>query len=814
MGIFGSIWGGVKDAAGWVGDTVGGAADAYAGNTHTDFTPYDVNESNYERAGAQTDINRYQGLAGAADARTAPSVYTDAYAADRQRELESRAQQQMGLASVNSALNASRTASDYGAAGVGYAREGIDAQRFGLGAGRDAIGYMQDAAAGRGPSVAELQMRRGLNQGMGQIASTAASARGGGANLAAAQQEALRQSANLYGNVTAQAAELRAQEMMQARAGLAGAAASYNGQGAQLGTGFNAAAANAGNLAAGYGNAAQGYMGAVSGIRAQDAARTGTSAQMGQAAATTYLNSQQANDARNQFYEQQATHTADQQQAGSQQAEGANKDAYQFSKTGVAKQDAANATATSGAIKDVIGMVRDSASDERVKQGIQPLTGNITASPLAQGSGLAGVGNPKALEMAGAVRAGDEANAKIYAAKRMYGSGDTGWGDIAYGDKAVFEQNAGGGSSLMGGNVGSDAGPMGALSDANSKQEIESLRAQLAEAKKPRGIGGLFSTMLHGTQKANGLDMSSQGIALRDGYEEKKNAADARMTDWYAPAEAKRAADARMANVPMGLHRDEPSTTIPGGRIEMPRALDPREQALRDEVARERSGGGGLSSITNDEATFVRSDAHSKQAIERLGEENAVLKSTLKRFTLPTGDGGYGYVPGAKEYMADQMEDPVIRKRIMANQERSRIADETARVNKYAADHRVPEAGFKADEPPPGFRVANREADPPKITGHEPGLVAAAKAPPAQFLDSIKPYAFNYKPGVAGERPDERRYGVMAQDVEKTPMGASMVEETPQGKALNIKHGFGVTLASLANINERMRALETGRGGR
>ena len=52
--------------------------------------------------------------------------------------------------------------------------------------------------------------------------------------------------------------------------------------------------------------------------------------------------------------------------------------------------------------------------------------------------------------------------------------------------------------------------------------------------------------------------------------------------------------------------------------------------------------------------------------------------------------------------------------------------------------------------------------------------------------------------------------GVMAQDLEKSPMGASFVKDTPAGKQVDYGHGLAAILASQANIHDRLRTLEEG----
>ena len=77
------------------------------------------------------------------------------------------------------------------------------------------------------------------------------------------------------------------------------------------------------------------------------------------------------------------------------------------------------------------------------------------------------------------------------------------------------------------------------------------------------------------------------------------------------------------------------------------------------------------------------------------------------------------------------------------------------------------------------------------------------------FLDALNSYKYEYKDPA---RSDEAGMfvGVMAQDLEKSPMGASFVKDTPKGKMVDYGHGLAAILASQANIHNRLRHLEEG----
>lgn len=78
---------------------------------------------------------------------------------------------------------------------------------------------------------------------------------------------------------------------------------------------------------------------------------------------------------------------------------------------------------------------------------------------------------------------------------------------------------------------------------------------------------------------------------------------------------------------------------------------------------------------------------------------------------------------------------------------------------------------------------------------------------PSDMLDKIQPYSFNFKP-LSGEDPNRIAYGVLAQDLEKTPMGNSIVKNENGVKKIDVPMGVGASLAALANLNQRLRKVE------
>lgn len=78
------------------------------------------------------------------------------------------------------------------------------------------------------------------------------------------------------------------------------------------------------------------------------------------------------------------------------------------------------------------------------------------------------------------------------------------------------------------------------------------------------------------------------------------------------------------------------------------------------------------------------------------------------------------------------------------------------------------------------------------------------------FLDAIKAHKYSYKDNSNGEG---KFISPMAQELEKTPVGESMVEDTPRGKMVDYGRGFGAVLAAQAYLNERLNKLEKKKNG-
>lgn len=79
--------------------------------------------------------------------------------------------------------------------------------------------------------------------------------------------------------------------------------------------------------------------------------------------------------------------------------------------------------------------------------------------------------------------------------------------------------------------------------------------------------------------------------------------------------------------------------------------------------------------------------------------------------------------------------------------------------------------------------------------------------PAEETMNALHPVSYNYRPE-SGEDPSKRRYGVMAQDLEKTPMGASVVVDTANGKHVDVAKSTGVQFAMLADLQDQINAMK------
>lgn len=83
------------------------------------------------------------------------------------------------------------------------------------------------------------------------------------------------------------------------------------------------------------------------------------------------------------------------------------------------------------------------------------------------------------------------------------------------------------------------------------------------------------------------------------------------------------------------------------------------------------------------------------------------------------------------------------------------------------------------------------------------------------FLEAAKTYWWKYKNESEADDGGKQHVGPMAQDLAKTKMGRTMVTNAPSGKmAVDVGESYGAFLAGLGELHDRVKALESEKGGR
>ncbi len=83
----------------------------------------------------------------------------------------------------------------------------------------------------------------------------------------------------------------------------------------------------------------------------------------------------------------------------------------------------------------------------------------------------------------------------------------------------------------------------------------------------------------------------------------------------------------------------------------------------------------------------------------------------------------------------------------------------------------------------------------------------ASKSPVADTLRNTDAYSFEYKPqvqGMAGQKPGDKNVGIMAQDLERTPAGKTLVKDEQQGKVIDAKKAIGFSLAAASELQKQV----------
>jgi hypothetical protein len=99
---------------------------------------------------------------------------------------------------------------------------------------------------------------------------------------------------------------------------------------------------------------------------------------------------------------------------------------------------------------------------------------------------------------------------------------------------------------------------------------------------------------------------------------------------------------------------------------------------------------------------------------------------------------------------------------------------------------------------------------PEQMQALEARRMLATAAGSKTALQPVSPYLYQYKPAAAASMGTDTapRAGVMAQDLEKSPLLQDLVEDTPGGKVIDGPKALSANLAMAAGLDKRLRKLE------
>lgn len=107
-----------------------------------------------------------------------------------------------------------------------------------------------------------------------------------------------------------------------------------------------------------------------------------------------------------------------------------------------------------------------------------------------------------------------------------------------------------------------------------------------------------------------------------------------------------------------------------------------------------------------------------------------------------------------------------------------------------------------------GQFLSSDEQQKTTISQKNEGKLPSAHAEVNEFLDKLEAKKYQYKnPEIPGAAPGTR-YGIVAQDLEKSSLGKTLVKEGQHGKVVDTVQGFGAVLAAQAELNRRLKKLE------
>lgn len=88
------------------------------------------------------------------------------------------------------------------------------------------------------------------------------------------------------------------------------------------------------------------------------------------------------------------------------------------------------------------------------------------------------------------------------------------------------------------------------------------------------------------------------------------------------------------------------------------------------------------------------------------------------------------------------------------------------------------------------------------------GKLPSARKEVNEMMDKLEPLSYEYKDTSLPGTAEGKRYGIVAQDLEKSSLGKTLVKNTEHGKMVDHVQGFGAVLAAQSELNRRLKKLE------
>ena len=268
--------------------------------------------------------------------------------------------------------------------------------------------------------------------------------------------------------------------------------------------------------------------------------------------------------------------------------------------------------------------------------------------------------------------------------------------------------------------------------------------------------------------------------------------------------------------------------------LQRQRGLQAAQNAAASTAASARGGGANM-------AAAQRLAAQQQSQLAGQSNEQAAM---LRANEIATARGQFGQMSGQYGQMAGQMRGMDQSRAALASQNAMQRAglqqgyeqmgqqiNQTQLQAQIAGDQNRVNNSFRAQEGMAGIGDKNTDRT-TQLVGAGIGMVGnmmgaagaaasdirakeaikPANSEVARSLDALNPYEYSYKePGRFGEG---RRVGIMAQDLEKSPAGAQVVESGKGGtKMIDGKKAISFNLAAAANLNDRLRKVEAATGG-